>query len=131
MAAVADGIAVGAAATAHQHGGGLVQPQITGDQTGAQVSSIAEPAMTAATAAAEQVATGRQFERLGAMAGCCGLRHDGSALPLAPEPSLLRFSGTFNDAPRPPMEIETRWGKAGRAAAGLAGGAGAGFKVPG
>jgi hypothetical protein len=55
------------------------------------MAAVATGIAVGAAAAAEQVATGRQIERLGARAGYCRLRHEGSALPMTPEPSLLRF----------------------------------------
>jgi hypothetical protein len=77
MAAVAEGVAAGVAATAHRHRGRLVQPQLVGDTAGAQVGAIAKPAVMAAAAAAELVHASRQVQRLGARGGCCRLGHDG------------------------------------------------------
>lgn len=62
---VAEGIAARAATTAHQHGGGLLQLKLTGDQAGAEVGAIAEPAMAAAATAAEQDPPSGQLDRLG------------------------------------------------------------------
>jgi hypothetical protein len=82
MAAVAEGVAAGAAATAHRHRGRLVQPQLVGDTAGAQVGAIAKPAVMAAAAAAELVHASRQVQRLGARGGRCRLGHDGFFPPL-------------------------------------------------
>jgi hypothetical protein len=75
MAAVAEGIAVGAAAAAQQHRGWFTQPQLIGHAPAAEVSAVAEPAMAAAAATAELVQASRQVERLRARGGGSGLRH--------------------------------------------------------
>ena len=85
MAAITEGVAVGAAAAAHQHRGRFVQTQLMGKPAMAQVGAIAEPAVAAAATAAELVHTGRQDQRLraggGSSAGAgrraldCGLSH--------------------------------------------------------
>jgi hypothetical protein len=69
MAAVTAGIAAGAAAAAHQHGGWLTQPQLKGHAPAAMVGAIAEPAVAAAAATAELVHAGRQVEQLRARGG--------------------------------------------------------------
>lgn len=92
MAAVAEGVAAGVAATAHRHRGRLVQPQLVGDTAAAQVGAIAKPAVMAAAAAAELVHASRQVQRLGARGGCCRLGHDGFFPPLGLGPSLVQFS---------------------------------------
>jgi len=78
MAAVAEGIAVGAAAAAQQHRGRFLQPQLVGHAAAAQVGAIAEPAVAAAAAAAELVHAGRQVQRLRARDGNIRLSHGGS-----------------------------------------------------
>jgi hypothetical protein len=75
MAAIAERIAAGAAAAAHQDRGRLIQPQLIGHAPAAEVSAIAEPAVLAAAAAAELVHAGRQVQRLRARGGGCWLRH--------------------------------------------------------
>ena len=69
MAAVAEGIAAGAAATAHQHGARLLQLNLTSDQPTAQMGAVAEPALAAAAAAAEVGAAGGQIKRLRTVSG--------------------------------------------------------------
>jgi hypothetical protein len=75
MAAIAERIAAGAAAAAHQNRSRLIQPQLIGHAPAAEVSAIAEPAVLAAAAAAELVHSGRQVQRLRARGGGCWLRH--------------------------------------------------------
>lgn len=64
MAAVAEGMAARAAATAHQHAGRFAQAQLIGDASRAEVGTITEPAVMAAAAAAQLVHPGRQLQRL-------------------------------------------------------------------
>ena len=71
MAAIAERIAVGAAAAAHRDRGRLTQPQLIGHAPAAEVSAIAEPAVLAAATAAQLVHAGRQVQRLGARGGGC------------------------------------------------------------
>jgi hypothetical protein len=75
MAAIAQRVAVGAAAAAQQNRGRLAKPQFVGHPATAQVGAIAEPAVTAAAAAAELVDPGRQLKRLRARDGGFGLGH--------------------------------------------------------
>jgi hypothetical protein len=81
MAAVAERVVVRAAATAHQHGGRLPQPQLIGDPTGSEVGAITEPPLVAPAAAAELVHPSWQFQRLGTRPAICGFRHHQSPLP--------------------------------------------------
>lgn len=69
MAAIADGIAMGAATTAQQHRGRLTQTQLVGHATAAQVSTVTEPAVPAAAAGAELVHTSGKLQRLRACGG--------------------------------------------------------------
>lgn len=55
MAPIAEGVAVGAAAAAQQHGGGSTQVQLMGHPAGAEVGAIAKPTMAAAATAAQQM----------------------------------------------------------------------------
>jgi hypothetical protein len=64
MAAVAERRLPGAAAAADQHRGGLRQTQLIGHQARAQVRPVAEPAVTAAPAAAELESARWQAQRL-------------------------------------------------------------------
>ena len=75
MAAIAERIAAGAAAAAHQDRGRLIQPQLMGNASAAEVSAIAKPAVLAAAAAAELVHAGRQVQRLRARGGGCWIGH--------------------------------------------------------
>jgi len=63
MAAIAERIGARAAAAAEQHGAGLLEAQLMGDASRAQVGAIAEPAMAGASAAAQLMQTGRQLQR--------------------------------------------------------------------
>ena len=125
MAAVAEGVAAGVAATAHRHRGRLVQPQLVGDTAGAQVGAIAKPAVMATAAAAELVHASRQVQRLGARGGCCRLGHDGFSPLLGIGPSLMRFSSGASPAAAAvsvnlPIEPSTGGGRSGgRGAKGL------------
>jgi hypothetical protein len=65
MAAIADGVAAGAAATAKEHGGGLRELEFVADPARAQVGPIAKPAMTRAATAAEEMHPGWQFKGFG------------------------------------------------------------------
>jgi hypothetical protein len=65
MAAIAEGVAAGAAATAKKHGGGLRELEFVADSARAQVGPITEPAVTGAAAAAEDMHPGGQFEGFG------------------------------------------------------------------
>ena len=76
MAAIAERIAVGAAAAADQDRGRLIQPQLIGHAPAAEVSAIAEPAVLATAAAAELVHSGRQVQRLRARGKGCWLCHE-------------------------------------------------------
>ena len=80
MAGVAERVAAGATATTHQHRGRLLQPQLVGHATAAEVGAIAEPAMLAAAAAAELMHPGWQVKRLGARGRGCGVSHGHSEL---------------------------------------------------
>ena len=75
MAAIAERIATGAAAAAHQNRSRLIQPQLIGHAPAAEVSAIAEPAVLAAATATQLVHAGRQVQRLRARGGGCWLRH--------------------------------------------------------
>ena len=78
MTAVAERLALGAAATAHQHRGRFTQAQLKGHPACAQVGAIAEPAMAAAAATTELMHTGLQLQRLRPTQGEIGLRLHGS-----------------------------------------------------
>ena len=79
VTAVAERVAVGAAAMAHQHRGRLAEPQLIGDAARAQVGAITEPAVAASAAAAELVHSGRQRQRLRFRGRRWGFRHHRSA----------------------------------------------------
>ena len=73
MTAVAQGVTAGAAATAEQHRGGLLQSQLVGDTATAEVGAITEPAVAAAATATELVHPCRQIQSLGAASGGTGI----------------------------------------------------------
>ena len=95
MAAIAEGVAVRAAAPTQQHRGRLLQPQLVGHPPAAQVGAIAELAVAAAAAAAELVHAGQQVQRLRARAGNVGLSHAGSTIALKPDPSVVGLSSSL------------------------------------
>lgn len=88
MMPVTEGIAAGATAAAEQQRGVFLQLQIMCDQASAEMGTIAEPAMAAAAAAAELIATRRQGQRLGSRL-VWRLRLIGSGLI---QISLIQFS---------------------------------------
>lgn len=88
MAAIAEGVAMGAPAAAHQHRGRLAQPQSLGHPARAQMRAITEPAVMAAAAAAELMHAGRQLKRLWAGSRKIGIRHRCAAHWSKPDPSL-------------------------------------------
>ena len=69
MTAVAERLATGAPATAHQHRGRFTEPQFKGHPAAAQVGTIAEPAVATAAATAELMHTGLKLQRLRAPQG--------------------------------------------------------------
>ncbi len=101
MAAIAEGVAVGAAAAAHQQLGGGPEAQLIGHLAAAEVGAIAEPAVAAAGTAAELVHPGGQLQRFGTLprtlGGGIGLSHrkpadsGGEAASLGtPQPATAR-----------------------------------------
>jgi hypothetical protein len=75
VVAVAEGVVMGAAATAERHRGWFVQDKLKRHPAGAQVSAIAEPAVAASPAAAELMHAGWKLQRFRAWGGWRGLRH--------------------------------------------------------
>lgn len=84
MAAVAEGIAAGAATAAQLQPAGRVQVDVVGHPAGTQVGAIAEPAVAAAAAAAEMMHTSRQIQGLGAGRSLIGIGHRFSPSVLIP-----------------------------------------------
>ena len=65
MPAIAERKGMGAAAATQHHLRGLLQPQLMGDAARAEMGTVAEPAVAAATAAAQLMHTSRQGQRNG------------------------------------------------------------------
>ncbi len=75
MAAVAEGVAMGAAAATHQHRGGLLEVELEGNPTGAQMGAVASPAVPTSPTGAEVVLACSEIQRFGALSGRIGLWH--------------------------------------------------------
>ena len=92
MAAITTGKAMGAAAATHQHGGRFTQLELVGHPACSQVGAITEPALAAATAAAEVMHPSRQPQGLRPRGGVRGFTDHRSARPMRPDRSLGRVS---------------------------------------
>jgi hypothetical protein len=75
MGSVAEGISAGAAAAAEQHGGRRLQRQFVGNPSGAEVGTVAEPAMATAPAAAEAMVACGKIQPLRAFLGALFFLH--------------------------------------------------------
>jgi hypothetical protein len=92
MAAITEGVAAGAAASAEEHGGGLCELEFVADPARAQMGPIADPAMAGAATAAEVVHPGGQLEGFGRGIGGDGVHGEAQSFSLMLRPLTIPMS---------------------------------------